>query len=198
MADDRAAIAHLLRRTTFGPFPGQVDALDAGGLPAALDGVLGATPPPLPPDPVLDSGDGERPPEWWFRRMRDPAVGLHEKMVWFWHSHLTSSVDKVGQWRMMWNQHLLLRQHALGNFRTHVAGDDHRPGDARLPRRRSVGGARPERELRPGAPGAVHDRRRQRHRGQRQGRREGPRRVGRELRHGDGVLPAVGRDQRRR
>ena len=120
MADDRAAIAHLLRRTSFGPFPGQVDALNAGGLPAALDAVLGATPPPIPPDPVLDTGDGERPPEWWLRRMRDPAVGLHEKLVWFWHGHLTSSVDKVGQWRMMWNQHLLLRQHTLGNFRTMV------------------------------------------------------------------------------
>jgi len=118
MADDRAAIAHLLRRTGFGPFPGQVEALNAGGLSAALNAVLAATPPATPPPPVLDSGDGERPPEWWLRRMRDPAVGLHEKMTWFWHGHVTSSYDKVGSWRMMWNQHGLLRQHALGNFRT--------------------------------------------------------------------------------
>ena len=118
MGDDRAAIAHLLRRTSFGPFPGQVEALNAGGLAAALDGVLAATPPPLPPDPVLDTGDGERPPAWWLRRMQDPATGLHEKMVWFWHGHFTSSIDKVGSWQMMWNQHGLLRQQALGNFRT--------------------------------------------------------------------------------
>jgi uncharacterized protein (DUF1800 family) len=118
MGDDRAAIAHLLRRTSFGPFPGQVEALNAGGLAAALAGVLGATPPPMPADPVLDTGTGERPPAWWLRRMRDPATGLHEKMVWFWHAHFTSSVDKVGNWQMMWNQHLVLRQLALGNFRT--------------------------------------------------------------------------------
>ncbi len=50
--------------------------------------------------------------------MADPAVGLHEKMVWFWHSHLTSSISKVGQWPWMWTQHQVLRTNALGNFRT--------------------------------------------------------------------------------
>jgi uncharacterized protein (DUF1800 family) len=51
-------------------------------------------------------------------RMADPAVGLAEKMTWFWHAHLCTSVDKVGSWFMMWNQHVLLRNNALGNFRT--------------------------------------------------------------------------------
>ena len=50
--------------------------------------------------------------------MADPAVGLAEKMTWFWHAHLCTSVDKVGSWSMMWNQHMLLRNNALGNFRT--------------------------------------------------------------------------------
>jgi len=114
VADDRAAIAHLLRRTTFGPTPGQVETLNAGGVAAALDGVLAATPPPLPPDPAMTGWD---PINWWIARMADPAVGLHEKMVWFWHGHLTSSISKVGQWPWMWTQHQLLRTHALGNFR---------------------------------------------------------------------------------
>src|ERR1700687_2170069 len=38
-------------------------------------------------------------------------------MVWFWHGHLTSSEDKVGDWKRVYDQHLLLRRHALGNFR---------------------------------------------------------------------------------
>ena len=50
--------------------------------------------------------------------MSDPAVGLAEKMTWFWHAHLCTSIDKVGSWFMMWNQHMLLRTNALGNFRT--------------------------------------------------------------------------------
>jgi uncharacterized protein (DUF1800 family) len=118
MADDRAAIAHLLRRTGFGPFPGQVEALNAVGLAAAIDAVLTTPPAALPAPPTLDQGDGERPPEWWLRRMRDPAAGLHEKMTWFWHGHLTSEYFKVGSWRQLWDQHALLRRHALGSYRT--------------------------------------------------------------------------------
>ncbi len=115
MPDDHAAIAHLLRRTTFGPYPGQVDALNAAGVGAALDGVLAATPTPIPAPPDMTGWD---PPMWWLARMADPAVGLAEKMTWFWHAHLCTSQDKVNSWPMMWNQHLLLRQNALGNFRT--------------------------------------------------------------------------------
>jgi uncharacterized protein (DUF1800 family) len=115
MADDRAAIAHLLRRATFGPAPGQVESLNAAGLAAALDQVLNAAPPALPAAPNLEGWDQ---PIWWMLRMSDPAVGLAEKMTWFWHAHLCTSVDKVGSWFMMWNQHMLLRNNALGNFRT--------------------------------------------------------------------------------
>ena len=43
-------------------------------------------------------------------------AGLHEKMTWFWHGHLTSSLDTASA-EQMWAQHLLLRQHALGNFK---------------------------------------------------------------------------------
>jgi uncharacterized protein (DUF1800 family) len=114
-ADDRAAIAHLLRRATFGPVPGQVESLNSGGIAAALDSVLAATPPPTPADPAME---GWEPINWWIARMADPTVGLHEKMVWFWHTHLTSSISKVSQWPWMWTQHQLLRTNALGNFRT--------------------------------------------------------------------------------
>jgi uncharacterized protein (DUF1800 family) len=109
----------LLRRTSFGPFPGQVDAMAAAGnVDAAITSVLGETPPALGPPPKLNDGDpGDDPEQWWLRRMRVPGVGLHEKMTWFWHGHLTTSLDKVSR-RMMWNQHLLVRQHALENFRT--------------------------------------------------------------------------------
>jgi uncharacterized protein (DUF1800 family) len=91
-----------------------VESLNAGGIAAALNSVLAATPPPVPADPTMDGWD---PINWWIARMADPTVGLHEKMVWFWHSHLTSSISKVSRWEWMWAQHQLLRTHALGNFR---------------------------------------------------------------------------------
>ena len=119
MADDRATIAHVLRRTTFGPFPGMTEYLARRGVDATLDMVLAAAPlEPVVPVFDEDADNNLNGPAWqWLRLMANPAAGVHEKMVWFWHGHLTSSHDKVATWDLMWRQHLLLRRHALGNFR---------------------------------------------------------------------------------
>jgi uncharacterized protein (DUF1800 family) len=122
MADERAAIAQVLRRTTFGPFPGQCEHLSVRGVSGAIDAVLSAAP-LTPASPVfsaeLDQQDDypDGPARRWLQLMSNPGAGIHEKMVWFWHGHLTSSHDKVDSWALMWRQHLLLREHALGNFR---------------------------------------------------------------------------------
>lgn len=116
MDETRADIAHLLRRTGFGPHPGQVDALVPGGVKAAIEAVLAA--PPLQPSPVELGTDDDygQLVRWWVGVLSRPDAGLHEKMVWFWHGHLTSSIDKASP-LAMWRQHQLLRTHALGNFR---------------------------------------------------------------------------------
>ena len=49
--------------------------------------------------------------------MAQPKAGIHEKLTWFWHGHLTTSHDKVFNWRLEFPEHRLLRTHALGNFR---------------------------------------------------------------------------------
>jgi uncharacterized protein (DUF1800 family) len=114
MHPDAARIAHLLRRTGFGPAPGEVDQA------APYDETLAA---------VLDSAvdDGAEIPDpsdddivpgivWWLNRMQTTASPLHEKMVLFWHGHLTSSAEKSSA-DMVANQHNLFRRHALGSFR---------------------------------------------------------------------------------
>ncbi|MGW4772116.1 DUF1800 family protein [Nocardia sp. NPDC004278] len=118
--DERALIAHVLRRTTFGPFPGQTERWVGRDIGAVVESVLTARP-MAPGTPELSDDDADAangPIERWLTVLADPAAGLHEKLVWFWHGHLTTSYDKVGQWRLLWRQHLLLRRHALGNFRT--------------------------------------------------------------------------------
>lgn len=117
MDETRARIAHLLRRTGFGPHPGQVDALAPGGVKGAVDAVLAA--PPLQPDPAELGTDDDygQLVRWWVDVMSRPDAGLHEKMVWLWHGHLTSSIEKTSP-LAMWRQHQVLRTHALGNFRT--------------------------------------------------------------------------------
>jgi len=116
MADERASVAHLLRRTTFGPLPGQVERLAQKGVDKALREILLGRPLPpfeLPPANQEDDTLAAR----WLSQMRSPAAGLHEKMVWFWHGHFTSGVAKVDDPRLLWKQHALLRRHALGSFR---------------------------------------------------------------------------------
>jgi uncharacterized protein (DUF1800 family) len=116
MADEKALIAHLLRRTGFGPQPGHVEELAAGGYAAALDKVLAATPLAVDP-PTLGTKDDEAfLVRWWLEILGRPDAGLHEKMVWFWHGHLTSSVDKAEPIAIA-RQHQLLRAQALGNAR---------------------------------------------------------------------------------
>ncbi|GAB0107828.1 DUF1800 domain-containing protein [Nocardia sp. JMUB6875] len=117
--DELAGVAHVLRRTTFGPFPGRVEALAGKGVGGVVDLVLAAEP-LTPAAPVFDEEadaavDG--PVGRWLKAMADPAAGVHEKLVWFWHGHFTSSHDKVDTWDLMWRQHQVIRRHALGNFR---------------------------------------------------------------------------------
>lgn len=116
MADDATLIAHLLRRLTFGPHPGQIDELLPLGVAGALEQLLAAS--PLEPDePQLGSGDDYGVVRnWWLRVLSRPDAGLHERMVWFWHGHLTSSLQKCTPGLML-VQHRVLRQHALGNLR---------------------------------------------------------------------------------
>ena len=117
MASDPALVAHLLRRTTFGPRPGEIDRytqLDPTDVVrAVLDG------PAIEPDPpALGTGDDYTVLlRWWLDVMSSRDAGIHERMVWFWHGHVTSSLDQAEPLHM-YRQHELLRHHALGNFRS--------------------------------------------------------------------------------
>ena len=54
---------------------------------------------------------------WWLREMTDTPSPLTERMTLFWHNHFVSAQPKVRYALLMYRQNLLLRQHALGNFR---------------------------------------------------------------------------------
>lgn len=118
----KALVAHVLRRTTFGPLPGQVNTWAAKGVAATISHVLAA--PALPVTDwatmaAVDDGS-DLPVRWWLKRMANPAAGLHEKMTFFWHGHLTTGHDKVYRWKCEIPQHVLIRRYALGNVRTLV------------------------------------------------------------------------------
>jgi uncharacterized protein (DUF1800 family) len=55
----------------------------------------------------------------WLERMRTTsgAAALVEKLTLFWHGHFCSSLDKVGDHLLLWNQNNLFRTAGLGSFR---------------------------------------------------------------------------------
>lgn len=117
----REQTAHLLRRTGFGIWPGQVDELSSRDIHDLID------------ERIADEGWALSAAEaenrnfddvrWdtlateWIDQMLSRETGLHERMVWFWHGHFTTSKEKAGD-ELIVRQHHLIRRHALGNFRS--------------------------------------------------------------------------------
>ncbi|MCB0996512.1 MAG: DUF1800 domain-containing protein [Acidimicrobiales bacterium] len=133
---DAGRLAHLLRRATLGPAPGRLEDLADLGPDGALDALIGSSSAdagadpsaePIFDEPVLEvpdrlrSGDTEPFLRWWIERMAEPRQGLHERMVWFWHSHFTTNRNEVATVHLV-NQHELVRHNALGNLRDLVTG----------------------------------------------------------------------------
>jgi len=135
---EREKLAHLLRRATFGPTAQEVDAAEKGGFAATVEGLVNPTtqdpvaPPALGPDPFAtinrSSSREERQAArkarneqveqltaWWLRRMASARHQFAEKLVFFWHGHWATSVQKVD------SAHLMLKQ--LNTFRALGRGD---------------------------------------------------------------------------
>ncbi len=112
--------AHLLRRTGFGIGPGQIDRLVARDIHDLIDERIADEGWALSAEEAEDRDFDDN--EWdtlgreWIDQMLSPETGLHERMVWFWHGHFTSSKEKATD-RLIVRQHHLIRRHCLGNFR---------------------------------------------------------------------------------
>jgi uncharacterized protein (DUF1800 family) len=140
---DREQVAHLLRRATFGPTAADVDAAVAAGFEATLSALLApsgvdegasSTPPPmlgidavaaLPKQPDREARADARQAareqilaveRWWVHRMAAARHQLTEKMVFFWHGHWATSVQKVKSGPLMLRQLDTMRQAGRGDF----------------------------------------------------------------------------------
>ena len=119
---------HLLRRAGFGGTQAEIATIAALDRAAAVDSLLNATPPAeqLPAefnDP--NKGDYEQliaVNQMWFDRMATSKAPAVEKMTLFWHGHFTTSSEKVGTTRFLYDQLAFHRANALGNFATLTQG----------------------------------------------------------------------------
>lgn len=134
---------HLLRRTTFGVSPANVQTLLGMGMSAAVDNILTLpSTAPTPPlnnyntvvtDPTIPLGQtwvnapydsttaGQRNysfKSWWIGQMLNQNMSIQEKMVLFWHNHFATEVLNVGDARKCYKLNAMFRANALGNFKT--------------------------------------------------------------------------------
>ena len=54
---------------------------------------------------------------WWLYAMLEGGHPLREKLALFWHNHFATSYAKVRSTKLMYEQNVTIRKHALGKFR---------------------------------------------------------------------------------
>jgi uncharacterized protein (DUF1800 family) len=138
---EREAVAHLLRRATFGPTADEVDAAERAGYETTLDrlldpdgpdrGAAGTPVPALGPDLAAQLGKGAAREQrqranqqrraqvtaltgWWLSRMVAADHQCAEKLLFFWHGHWATSVQKVRSAPLMLRQLETLRRAGPG------------------------------------------------------------------------------------
>ena len=135
--------AHLLRRTMFGATVQDITTVQAMTMSQAVDALLADDPTPignplvwyhydingvtqgqtwvdLPYDSGNDFNRNESLAAWWLGLMLSQSISIREKMVLFWHNHFACGVVTVDDARYMYVQNTLLRNKALGNYKSLV------------------------------------------------------------------------------
>jgi len=141
---EQAQAAHLLRRTMFGAKPADVAYFSRRSLKKTIRDLIEKDY-PLPPPPINAYNDDKYTDgeiaagadwtvsakydgmnnyrrknsfkSWWFGLMVNQDRSIREKMVLFWHNHFVTETNTVDNALFCYRYNVLLRQHALGNFK---------------------------------------------------------------------------------
>ncbi len=122
LGSESARVMHLLRRTTFGYSPAQLEAALSDGFDKTVDRLI-ETKPAEPPSLDAASTPGGRFPiaqlqEWWIDHMLATPTPFAERMALFWHGHFTSDYRKTADDTFMYWQNLTWRRMAMTNLRS--------------------------------------------------------------------------------
>lgn len=60
--------------------------------------------------------EGKSIQRWWITHLLETKSPFLERMTLFWHNHFPSDIQKTTQTSMLYQQNLMLRKNALGNF----------------------------------------------------------------------------------
>src|SRR5712691_9511581 len=122
LGSESARVMHLLRRTSFGSTPAQLESALADGFNRTVDSLI-ETKPVEPPQLAAASAPGGRfaiaqLQQWWIDHMLSTATPFAERMTLFWHGHFTSDYRKAGNNTFMYWQNLTWRRMAMTDLRS--------------------------------------------------------------------------------
>jgi uncharacterized protein (DUF1800 family) len=120
----RRSAAHLFRRAGYGANSGELDEAVRIGPAASIDKLLTADQTAGSFQQEMDSfakttlatGNAKKLSSWWLYRALHAPDQLHDKVTLFWHGHFAASAAKVQDANVMYKQHTMLRELALGEF----------------------------------------------------------------------------------
>ena len=124
LGSEKARVAHLLRRATFGAGLEDLERAASDGYARTVDRLLEARPAPAPDFVAADGTRGGRLnlgqlQLWWVQHILATPTPLAERMTLFWHGHFTSDYRKVGlQTPFIHWQNLTWRDMALTDLRS--------------------------------------------------------------------------------
>ncbi len=122
LGSESARVMQLLRRTTLGFTPSQLEVALSDGFNKTVDRLLDS---PAAEPPKLDAAStpGGRFPiaqlqEWWIGHMLTTPTPFAERMTLFWHGHFTSDYRKAANDTFMYWQNLTWRRMAMTDLRS--------------------------------------------------------------------------------
>src|SRR5450759_4450924 len=122
LSSESARVMQLLRRTSFGYTPAQLDSALSDGFSKTVD-MLIETSPAEPAAFAAAATPGGRfavaqLQQWWLDHILATPTPFAERMTLFWHGHFTSDYRKVADDTFMYWQNLTWRRMSLTNLRS--------------------------------------------------------------------------------
>src|SRR5947209_3675833 len=122
LGSESVRVMHLMRRTTMGYTPAQLDAALSDGFNKTVDRLI-ETRPAEPPALAAASTPGGRfaigeLQQWWVNHMLTTPTPFAERMTLFWHGHFTSDYRKAADDTFMYWQNLTWRRMAMTDLRS--------------------------------------------------------------------------------
>jgi uncharacterized protein (DUF1800 family) len=122
LGSESARVMQLLRRTSFGYTPAQLETALSDGFNRTVDRLV-ETQPAEPPALAAASTPGGRfavaqLQQWWIDHMLNTPTPFAERMTLFWHGHFTSDYRKVGDDTFMYWQNLTWRRMSMTDLRS--------------------------------------------------------------------------------